>query len=211
VSKAKKKSATTTTEIARLLFNPPSSARQVRFYQLLVAARKQWFMDALSDALGQLDQDVVKEQIREYVPDDVQKILASAGLRDEHVFPVPAVLEAKPSLVGYYRLLLGAPQKSFYKGSTGMSRFKAMEELGTISKGARPWVSEFCRAMTKPLADFVRGIPKITERDLRELPLLTFGSQLQGSNNTQIGKTAMRDVFVAVKEIVAKYIVTTTE
>ena len=88
-SKAKKKSATTTTEIARLLFNPPSSARQVRFYHLLVAARKQWFMDALSDALGQLDQDVVKEQIREYVPDDAQKILAAAGLRDEHVFPVP--------------------------------------------------------------------------------------------------------------------------
>lgn len=210
-SKAKKKSATTTTEIARLLFNPRSSARQVRFYQLLVAARKQWFMDALSDALGQLDQDVVKEQIREYVPDDAQKILAAAGLRDEHVFPVPAVLEAKPSLVGYYRLLLGAPQKSFYKGSTGMSRFKAMEELGTISKGASPWVPEFCRAMAKPLAEFVRGIPKITERDLRELPLLTFGSQLQGSNNTQIGKTAMRDVFVAVKEIAAQYVVTTTE
>jgi hypothetical protein len=92
-----------------------------------------------------------------------------------------------------------------------MSRFKSMEELGTISKGAQPWVPEFCRAMAKPLAEFVRGIPKITERDLRELPLLTFGSQLQGSNNTQIGKTAMRDVFVAVKEIVVKYVVAATE
>jgi hypothetical protein len=66
-------------------------------------------MDALSEALGQLDQRTVKQQIREYVPDDAQKILAAAGLRDEHVFPVPVVLEAKPSLVGYYRLLLGAP------------------------------------------------------------------------------------------------------
>ncbi len=71
-------------------------------------------MDALSEALGQLDQSIVKEQIREYVPGDVQKILAAAGLRDEYVFPVPAVIETKPSLVGYYRLLLGAPQKSFY-------------------------------------------------------------------------------------------------
>ena len=168
-------------------------------------------MDALSEALGQLDQNTIKEQIREYVPDDAQKILAAAGLRDEHVFPVPAVLQAKPSLVGYYRLLLGAPQKSFYKGSTGMSRFKSMEELGTISKGAQPWVPEFCQAMARPLAEFVREIPKITERDLRELPLLTFGSQLQGSNNTQIGKAAMRDVFVAVKEIVVKYIVATAE
>ncbi len=195
----------------RSAFNPPSSARQVRFYQLLVAARKQWFMDALSDALGQLDQDTVKQQIREYVPLDAQKILAAAGLRDEHVFPVPAVLEAKPSLVGYYRLLLGAPQKSFYKGSTGMGRFKGMEELGTVSEKTRPWVPFFCQVMAKPLAELLRGIPKITERDLCELPLLTFGSQLQGSNNTRIGKIAMKDVFVAVKEIVAKYVVSTTE
>jgi hypothetical protein len=210
-SKAKNNGEKTATEAGRPLFNPPNSARQIRFYQLLVAARKQWFMDALSEALRQLDQNAIKRQIREYVPADAQKILAAAGIRDEHVFPVPDVLEAKPSLVGYYRLLLGAPQKSFYKGSTGMSRFKGMEELGTISKGAQPWIPDFCRAIAKPLAGLVRGIPRITERDLRELPLLTFGSQLQGSNNTQIGKTAMKDVFVAIKEIVARYVVTTTE
>ena len=210
-SNTKKKAANTATEIAIQSLNPPSSARQVRFYQLLLVARKQWFMDALSDALSQLSQDIVKQQIREYVPDDVQKILAAAGLRDEHVFPVPAVLEARPSLVGYYRLLLGAPQKTFYKGSTGMGRFKAMEHPGRISKNTRPWIPAFCQAMALPLADFVRGIPKITERDLHELPLLTFGSQLQGSNNTQIGKTAMRDVFAAIKEIVSQYVVTDAE
>jgi hypothetical protein len=192
-------------------FDPPGPGRQIRFYQLLLAARKQWFMDALSEVLGEIDQNTIKKQIHEYVPQDAQKLLAAAGLRDEHVFPVPAILEAKPSLVGYYRLLLGAPQKSFYKGSTGMGRFKSMEELGTISKSARPWVPEFCQAMAKPLADFVRGIPKVTQRDLQELPLLTFGSQLQGSNNTQIGKIAMNEVFVAIKEIVAKHIVAETD
>ncbi len=210
-TEAKKKKPVAAASIGKLSLNPPSSVRQVRFYQLLVAARKQWFMDALSEALGAIDQDTVKDQIRKYVPEDVQKILAAAGLRDEHVFPVPAVIEAKPSLIGYYRLLLGAPQKSFYKGSTGMGRFKGMEEVGTISKKTRPWIPFFCQAMSKPLAEFVRGIPKITERDLRELPLLTFGSQLQGSNNTQIGKAAMKDVFVAIKEIVAKYAVSATE
>jgi len=161
--------------------------------------------------LGQLDQTIVKTQIRQYVPADVQKILAAAGLRDEYVFPVPVVVETKPSLVGYYRLLLGAPQKSYYKGSTGMGRFKGMEGLGTLSKNVRPFMPDFCKAMAKPLAALVRQMPNITERDLHELPLLTFGSQLQGSNNTQIGKTAMKEVFVAVKEIVAKYIVTATE
>jgi len=208
---AKRATPTSGTMSTALVLNPPSPARQVRFYQLLVAARRQWFMDALSEALGQLDQGIVKEQIREYVPGDVQKILASAGLRDEYVFPVPSVIENKPSLVGYYRLLLGAPQKSFYKGSTALGRFKSMEESGTMSRRTRPLVPNFCQAMANPLAELVRQIPKITERDLHELPLLTFGSQLQGSNNTQIGKTAMREVFVAIKETVAKYVVATTE
>jgi XcyI restriction endonuclease len=207
----KKTTSTSGAATVALVLNPPSPARQVRFYQLLVAARRQWFMDALSEALGQLDQSIVKEQIREYVPGDVQKILAAAGLRDEYVFPVPAVIETKPSLVGYYRLLLGAPQKSFYKGSTGMGRFKSMEELGTVSEKTLHLLPNFCQAMANPLAELVRQIPKISERDLRELPLLTFGSQLQGSNNTQIGKTAMKDVFVAVKEIVARYISAATE
>jgi XcyI-like restriction endonuclease len=182
-------------------FKAPSASRQVTFHQLLVAARKKYFMDALSAALSTLAQNKIKTQIANYVPDDVQKVLAAGGLRDEYVFPVPSVIEAKPTLIGYYRLLLGAPQKSFYKGSTGMGIFKSMEETGTMSAKQQVYVPDFCTAMATPLADLVRQIPSFTDRDLRELPLLTFGSQLQGSNNTQIGKKAMQDVFVAITEI----------
>ncbi len=164
-------------------------------------------MDALKEALGTLDQNLIKTQIAFHVPADVQKLLAAAGLRDEYVFPVSAVIEAKPTLIGYYRLLLGAPQKSFYKSSTGMGIFKRMEEIGTVSAKQRPYVSAFCTAMAQPLADLVRQIPSFTERDLHELPLLTFGSQLQGSNNTQIGKKAMQEVFLAITEILEKSIV----
>lgn len=178
----------------------------MRFYQLLVAARKKWFMDALSAALAALDQTLVKAEIAEYVAADVQKILAAAGLRDEYVFPLPTVIKNKPSLIGYYRLLLGAPQKSFYKGSTGMGRFKSMEEMGAISTKQEMLVPDFCRVMAGRLSELVRQIPGITERDLRELPLLTFGSQLQGSNNTQIGKAAMQEVFAAITEVVGKYV-----
>ena len=88
----------------------PSPSRQIAFHQLLVAARKSWLMGALTEALSIADPKVVKEQLAIYVPADVQKILAAAGVRDEHVFPVPVVLEAKPTLIGYYRLLLGIPQ-----------------------------------------------------------------------------------------------------
>jgi hypothetical protein len=189
---------------------PPGASRQVQFYQLLAAARKQWFMEALSDALGKVDQAVVKEQIGKYVPADVQKILAAAGVRDEYVFPVPAIMEAKPSLIGYHRLLLGAPQKSFYSGSTGMSVFKSMEEFGVATERQKERIPEFCIAMAAPLAELVRQIPNITSRDIAELPLLTYGSQLQGSRNTAIGKQAMADVFLVIAEIVEKFIIERT-
>jgi len=189
--------------------NPPASTRQVAFYQLLVAARKKWFLDALSEALGQIEPRTVKAQIVEFVPTEAQKALAVAGLRDEHVFPLPAVLEAKPSLVGYYRLLLGASQKAFYQGSTHMSAFKSMEETGTINEKQAAKLSEFCAAMAVPMAEMVCQISTLTERDLRELPLLTFGAQLQGFNNTQIGKKAMQDVFATITAIVKRHIVRT--
>ena len=92
---------------------PPSSSRQIIFHELLVAARKTWLVDALRDALKLVDQNKLKKELSLYVPEDVQKLLASSAIRDEFVFPTPVVLKAKPSLVGYYRLLLGAPQKSF--------------------------------------------------------------------------------------------------
>ena len=161
------------------VLSPPGPGRQVAFYHLLVAARKQWFIDALWDALKSLNQAAVKDEIKKYVPPDAQRLLAGAGLRDEYIFPVPAVLEAKPSLVGYYRMLLGAPQKSFYKSSTGMGPFKTMEELGTISDNQRKRLPAFCKSMAGVLAELVRQIEDITDRDVRELPLLTFGAQLQ--------------------------------
>lgn len=176
------------------------------FHQLLVAARKSWLMDALSAALNEADPNVVKRQLSTYVPTDVQKILAGAGIRDEHVFPVPAVLEIKPTLIGYYRLLLGIPQKSFYKGGTGMGRFKSMEERGLLNLKNRPDLEGFCSAMSESLAGLVRQIsPQITQQDVAELPLLTLGSKFQGGNNNVIGQQATMDVFLAISELVDPY------
>ncbi len=115
-------------------------------------------MDALSEALSKLDQGIVKKEIGKYVPVDVQKILAGAGIRDEHVFPVPAVIRAGPSLIGYYRLLLGIPQKGFYSGATGMSAFKSMEEHNTASAKHLARIPDFCLAMAGPLAELVRQV-----------------------------------------------------
>jgi hypothetical protein len=195
------------TVVTHALRPPNVVDRQVGFHQLLMAARKKHFIDGLSIALGEIDPNLVKEQLSKLVPIDVQRILAKAGLRDEHVFPIPAVLEAKPSLTGYYRLLLGASQKAFYRSETGMGIFKSMEELGTFNSKQKDRLQDFCEVMVASLADLIRRIPEMTDRDLRELPLLTFGSQLQGSHNTRIGEAAMKDVFLAIADIVDKYII----
>lgn len=184
-----------------------SPSRQVIFHQVLVAARKTTLMDALSEALAEVNPNVLKKQIAKYVPTDVQKILAASGIRDEHVFPVPALLEERPMLVGYYRLLLGVSQKRFYRKGTGMSPYKGMESRGLINATRPPALDHFCAVMVEHLSELVRQVsPRITARDISELPLLTLGAQLYGSNNNAIGKKATLEVFVSVAEIVQDFI-----
>lgn len=185
----------------------PAPHRQLAFYQLLVGARKNWLSDALSDALKLADPIAVKAELAALVPADVQKILAAAGIRDEHVFPCPTLLLAKPTLVGYYRLLLGSPQKTFYAGVTGMGAFKSMETRNASSKRQQEALPDFCSAMSLCLAELIRqASPSLTLRDIGELPLLTLGSQFQGGNNNLIGQQATVDVFLSIVEIVKTYI-----
>ncbi len=167
--------------------------------------------DALSDALARVEPDELRRQIGRYVPKDIQRLLAGAGIRDEYVFPTPVVLEAQPTLVGYYRLLLGVSQKAFYRGGTGMAIFKSMELAGALKPSQKQQLPEFCQAMASALAGLIRQIsPAVTQRDVGELPLLTLGAQFQGGNNVNIGKQATLDGFLAVAEIVKPHIIERT-
>jgi hypothetical protein len=186
---------------------PPVVSRQVAFHQLLVAARKTLLMDALSATLGEVNPTRLKAELSTYLPRDAQRILAASGIRDEHVFPTPIILETRPMLVGYYRLLLGIPQKTFYVTETGMGQFKSMEARGVMNDRQKAALPAFCKAMSEGLADLVRQLsPTITNRDVAELPLLTIGAQFQGSNNNTIGKRAIMDVFLSIREVVKGYV-----
>jgi hypothetical protein len=79
--------------------SPPDSQQQSTVHQMLLTARKVWLADALHDAMADVDPSTLKVQIGEYVPDEAQRILAMAGIREEAMFPVPVVLEAKPTLM----------------------------------------------------------------------------------------------------------------
>ncbi len=184
-----------------------SASRQVAFHQLLVAARKTVLGDALRVAVSTVDPQQLSKQIATYAPRDVRKILAAAGVRDEYVFPTPLVLEAQPTLVGYYRLLLGVSQKRFYRSQTGMSQFRSMEFLGTLRESPREQLPAFCKAMGRSLSDLVRQLsPSVTTRDVDELSLLTLGAQFQGGNNVSIGKQATLDGFLAIADTVRSHV-----
>ena len=158
----------------------PSISRQIAFQQLLAAARKTWLHEALSEALSVADPSKVKAQLTSYVPEDAQRLLAAARVRDEHVFPVPIVLETKPTLIGYYRLLAGIPQKSFYAGNTGMAPFKSMETSGVLNEKHRQLLPAYCREMCRALGEIVRQIsPAIKQQDVDQLPILTFGARFR--------------------------------
>ncbi|MGD0387503.1 MAG: XcyI family restriction endonuclease [Tepidisphaeraceae bacterium] len=177
----------------------PSISRQIAFQQLLAAARKTWLHEALSEALSVVEPAEVKLQLSAYAPEDAQRLLAAARIRDEHVFPVPIVLETKPTLIGYYRLLAGIPQKSFYASGTGMARFKSMETSGILHEKHRELLPAFCREMSRALGEIVRQIsPAIKLQDVEQLPVLTLGAQFQGANNVRIGQQATRDVFLVI-------------
>lgn len=106
-------------------------------------------MDALGEALANMDPSRIKNEITSFVPEDAQRILAAAGIRDEHVFPTPIILETKPTLLGYYRLLLGVPQKSFYRSETGMSRFRSMERRGVLNESQKEILPPFAEPSAK--------------------------------------------------------------
>lgn len=190
----------------------PDPSRQVAFHQLLVAARKTWLSDALAAALDSVGVRAVKRELDLLIPTDVQRILARAGIRDEYVFPCPSVLEAAPTLLGYYRLLLGASQKAFYGSGRGLGRFKKLETHGALPERLRAEIPELCSVFADPLAELVRQIsPRVTSRDVAELPLLTLGSQFQGANNNTIGRQATLEVFLAIAEVVETHVVRRAE
>ena len=87
-----------------------------------------------------------------------------------------------------------------------------MEFRGLISATQLSVLPLFCEVMSKELAELVRRASSpLTDRDVGDLPLLTIGSQFQGSNNTKIGKQAIYSAVVAVTGIVKDHLLKQTE
>ena len=92
---------------------PLSPARAIDLFDGLLLARKQNLQPALREAVERVGVETLNDELDAYAPSESLTKLASLGLRGELIFPVPAVIEAKPSLIGYYRMLIGVSQKAF--------------------------------------------------------------------------------------------------
>ncbi len=185
--------------MATLQFRVPSAEMQVRFWARLQQMRNQLLSESLSEAVRQLRIATLDDQLAEYVGQDRLQALAAFALRGETFYPVPYVLETRPLLLGYYRLLYGLSQKEFYKPPVG--RFRALEERNQLSSVNRDLLPDLCRTLIQTGWELFKGIQPVSRESIHELQLLTIGPQLRGSENNVIGQQATRQVFDLIRSI----------
>lgn len=183
-------------------FKPPYPSKQIAFHQLLVAARATILHGALADALNEAEPEVVSRELGRLAPTAARKLLARAGIRDEHVFATPTVLSARPTTLGYYRLLLGVSKKAFYATETGLRPFQVMEEKDRLRNTLMGELPALCKSLNAQLAEVITQLsPAVDRLDIEQLPLLTLGAQFDGGWRNGIGKTATTDMFLAIREV----------
>jgi hypothetical protein len=178
-----------------------SPSLQLGFYERLEEARRELLLPALLEHVGHLDIGQLDKQLLQYAGNDRLSFVARRGLRGEMVFPVPYVLSTKPSLVGYYRLLLGFSQKEFYRSPFG--RFKRMETAGFLTEATRDLLEPLCMSLIESSWILVNGLLDLSQDTLNSLTLLTLGPQFRGSRNVNLGIEAIRTVFALVKSMVS--------
>jgi hypothetical protein len=186
-------------------FDLPPPDLQVSFALKLTEARSLVLQDALKHTVKVLNIEDLDKQLAKCAPKAGLSILAAHGLRGELVFPVPLILERNPRLIAYYRLLFGYSQKLFYTATTGMGRFKSMEERGFIASRSVPDLWPMCEHLGSIGAMLLAGVGSaaVSDQFLDDLTLLTIGPQWRGSANVDIGSEGIDIAFGIVREIVS--------
>lgn len=181
---------------------------QVDFAAALVQLRTACLQDALLATIKTLSIKELDRELSKYAKKDDLSLLASKGLRGEMVFATPVVLAENPRLLGYYRLLLGYSQKSFYAAETGINTFKQLEDKGVLSESNKDKLPSLCVAINNASSYLINSISdnSLNKSFLDDLALLTLGPQLRGGANVKKGARGIVVVFEAIKEIVKGHI-----
>jgi hypothetical protein len=190
----------------------PTPELQVSFSLKLQEFRKVWLQDALLETVSGLAVPDIDTELSKYVPADDLKALAARGLRGELVFAVPAILQANPHLLGYYRLLLGYSQKEFYGSEFGVASMKSMEVNGRLNPRSKVSIEELCVALCQAASHLVGNLSAkdLSIELLDDLTLLTVGPQMRGGVNNKLGQQGIVDVFDVIEEILKPAIINAT-
>jgi len=177
----------------------------IDLYQALLDARRLYLQPALGIAVANIGVVRIDAELQLLVPEPALNHLARLGLRGERVFPVPSIITHTPSLLGYYRMLLGFSKKEFQK--RGFRMWVAVEEKNMLSDKFKGDLEQFCTTLIEPLTDLVYAMNRFEDRDLSDLALLTLGPTLQGGRNNVIGSKAEKQVFQLLRQLVQPWIV----
>jgi hypothetical protein len=193
-------------------FSLPDPDLQADFASALIQLREVYLQDALFTTVRRVSVAELDKQLSVFATADDLALLASKGLRGELLFATPLLMRENPNLLGYYRLLLGYSQKSFYTAETGMGAFAVMEKRGTLAKAGEEGLGDLCRALNAAASYLLHSITEgsLTRDFLDDLTLLTLGPQLRGGANVKKGARGIVLVFDAIREIVAPYITRST-
>jgi hypothetical protein len=192
--------------LAKPAFRPISANFAVDLYEALVNARRLYLQPALARTVLEVGVPPIDAELLAIVPSNALNHLGSLGLRGERVFPVPSVLRHTPTLIAYYRSLLGLSRKEFTR--IGYAAWVRAEQDGRLSRVQLDVLESFCRVLSAPLVELVEAMGTFEDRDLSDLTLLTMGPTLQGARNNVIGNRAATEMFAAMRAVVATWAIT---
>ena len=180
----------------------------IDLYTRLLNARRTMLQPALKVAVKAVGVRAINADLQRLVQSEALDHLAGLGLRGERVFPTPAVLRQAPSLIGYYRMLLGISRKEFRQtGRLGYGAWETAERDGRLSATLSAQLDDFCGQLIQPLAILVFVMGQFDDRDLNDLALLTLGPTFQGGRLNVIGAAAAVEALSAMRSLVTGPIV----
>jgi hypothetical protein len=173
---------------------------QIAFYNRLQTIRSLYLHEALQQTVSELDVSQIDHELATFVDKEHLARVASFGIRGEVFFPVPYVIRAYPSLLGYYRLLFGISQKEFY-GTGKFGRFRTLEQDNLLPKQLVAQIDFLCRSLVTTGQLLIGGLERLSLQTIHELQLLTLGPQLRGAQGTLIGQIATAEVATLIESI----------
>lgn len=168
----------------------------------LKSERGRVLRDALRETVGKVGVQVIDRELHNLVNADALNKLGAFGLRGEVLFAVPCLIKEKPTISGYYRLVLGISQKEY--GRRGLGKWIRIEK-GESAAISEDEIQGLCVMLIKAgerLLSALGSMDNVTEDFFHELALLTLGAQLDGSYRVIVGQKAVAVVRELIMDIV---------